>query len=298
MLDGVALPVDGLVPDAVLSATAAAAVFTLMFTLGLVIAIGEFHGVFRHPGLLARGLFSVLVAVPAMALVIARALDLPRMADIGLVLMAISPGAPVALRRSLDGGGHRAFAPALQVAVAILAVVSMPVSIAALDVVYAGEANVAPTALAWQVFVAQLLPLSLGGATRHFAPAWADRAAPTLTRVAKWLLILLVILALINAGQAVMGAGLRIVVAVALVTVGALCVGHLLGGPAPATRTAVAMTSAARNPGLALLVATLNNAAPEVGRTVLAYLLVSALTIIPYVAWRRRVGGMTEEEAS
>ena len=58
--------------------------------------------------------------------------------------MAISPGAPVALRRSLGAGGHRSFAPALQIAVALLAVVSMPLSIAALDEYYGGQATVDP----------------------------------------------------------------------------------------------------------------------------------------------------------
>ena len=66
------------------------------------------------------------------------------MLGIGIVLMAISPGAPIALRKSLAAGGHRAFAPALQILVAMLAVVSIPLSIAALDVVYAGDASIAP----------------------------------------------------------------------------------------------------------------------------------------------------------
>jgi hypothetical protein len=57
----------------------------------------------------------------------------------------------------------------------------------------------------------------------------------------------------------------------------------IFGGPDPATRTAVAIVSAARNPGLALLVATLNRAPPEITATALAYLLISVLTIAPYV---------------
>ena len=179
--------------------------------------------------------------------------------------------------------------------VALLAVVSMPLSIAALDVVYAGEASIAPARLAQQVFIAQLLPLSLGMSIRHFAAARAERIEPALARAAKWLLITLVIMALINSWQAVLGAGLRTALAVVIVTGLALAVGHLLGGPVPATRTSVAITSAARNPGLALLVASLNDAAPEVGRTVLTYLLVSALTIIPYVKWRRAGGEIALE---
>ena len=73
-----------------------------------------------------------------------------------------------------------------------------------------------------------------------------------------------------------------------IVTALALAVGHLLGGPEPATRTATAISSAARNPGLALLVATLNAAPPAITATVLAYLVIAAVTLIPYVLWRRR----------
>ena len=54
-----------------------------------------------------------------------------------------------------------------------------------------------------------------------------------------------------------------------------------------ARRTATAISSAARNPGLALLVATLNAAPPAIQATVLAYLVIAALTLVPYVFWRR-----------
>jgi len=73
------------------------------------------------------------------------------------------------------------------------------------------------------------------------------------------------------------------------VTVLALAAGHPLGGPDECTRTAVAISSAAHNPGLALLVATPNAASPEINVTVLAYLVVSAFTVVPYVFWRHRV---------
>ena len=130
--------------------------------LGLAIVPGEFRWVVQRPVLLLKALFAVLVAVPVLALVVTRALELPRAVDIGIVLMAISPGAPVALRRSMGAGGHQTFAPALQIAVALLAVVSMPLSIAVLNEYYRGQAVVDPQHLARQVFFAQLLPLALG----------------------------------------------------------------------------------------------------------------------------------------
>jgi bile acid:Na+ symporter, BASS family len=137
-----------------------------------------------------------------------------------------------------------------------------------------------------QVFKAQLLPLGVGMLTRQLAPALAARVEPRLGRIAGALLILLVLL-VIDVEPVLTRADWRVVLAVALVTLLAVASGHLLGGPEPATRTAVAVCSAARNPGLALLVATQNGAPPTVVATIFVYLIVSALTLIPYVIYSR-----------
>ncbi len=282
------MPITGVVPEWLLSAVAVATLFTIMFDLGLAIVSGEFRWVAQRPGLMLKGLFSVLVAMPALAWLVARALDLPRPAEVGIMLMAISPGAPVALRRSLGAGGHRSFAPVLQIAVAALAVLSMPLWIAAFDEYYGASATAAPQHLARQVFTAQLLPLSLGMLVRHFAPVRAAWLEPRLRRLGGVLLVVLLGLALIDIWQVVVGAGLRVGFAIVIATALALFVGHMLGGPDPATRTAVAVSTAVRNPGLALLVATLNAASPAITATVLAYFVIAAFTVIPYVTWRRR----------
>jgi BASS family bile acid:Na+ symporter len=290
------LPIDSTVPAQLLTIVAAATIFTVMYDIGLGVPLGEFRWAWGHPGSLARALFAVLIAVPALALMVGRALDLPREAEIGIVLMAISPGAPVALRRSLSAGGHHSFAPALQILLALLAVVSMPSWIAVLNEVYAGHASISPAHVAKQVFVAQLLPLTLGIVTRRALPVHAARFEPMLNRVGAALLLLLLVLALVAVWRVVFDAGPRVALAVVVTTMLAVAVGHVLGGPAPGTRTAVAISSAARNAGLALLVATLNNASPTISKTVLVYLVLSAFTLIPYVVWRRRVRGAASGE--
>ena len=214
-------------------------------------------------------------------------LALPRAAQLGIVLMAIAPGAPVALRRSLDAGGHRAFAPVLQILVALLATVSMPLSIAALVALYAGEASLAPQDVAMQVFKAQLLPLGVGMLTRQFAPALAARVEPTLGKIAGALLILLVLLVAIDVAPVLVGADWRVRPGDHPRDPAGGGERPPAGGPEPATRTAVAICSAARNPGLALLVATQNAAPPTVVATIFVYLIVSALTLIPYIAYSR-----------
>jgi predicted Na+-dependent transporter len=276
------------VPDWLLTIAAAATLFVIMFDLGIAIVPVEFKFVLQRPGLLARALFCVLIAVPAIVWIVARAFVVPRAAEIGMMLMAIAPGAPVALRRSLDAGGHRAFAPALQIALAVAAIGSMPLWITGLDEFYAGDASIDPRHLARQVFYAQLLPLGLGIAARRLAPAYSLRFEPALRRLGSILLTLLLVLALLDVYQTVIGAGLRVGIAIVVATLLALAAGHALGGPEPTTRTATAISSAARNAGLALLVATLNNAAPAIVAAVLAYLVLSAFTVIPYAIWRAR----------
>jgi len=103
------MPVDGPIPGWLLSGAAVATVFTVMFDLGLAIVPGDFRRAWQHPGQMLKGLFSVLIVVPAVALAVTRMFDLARTVEIGIVLMAISPGAPVALRRSLNAGGRPRF---------------------------------------------------------------------------------------------------------------------------------------------------------------------------------------------
>lgn len=275
-----------------LGASAAATVFCVMLGIGLGLAPGEVRAAWRSPGPVLRGVLAVLVVVPALALLVANALGLSPLAQIGVMLMAIAPGAPVALRRSLDASGRAAFGPGLQICVALLAVLSMPLSIAALNHLYGANASVSPAEVMRQVFVAQLLPLGLGVALRRVLAAAAMRSEPWVTRAGTVLLVLTLVLGLVSLGEATMRAGLPVLAAAALATAAALGAGHLLGGPAPDTRTAVAMISAARNAGLALLVATLNDAPREVTSTILAYLVVSALVITPYAVWRHRAGAL------
>jgi BASS family bile acid:Na+ symporter len=280
----------GPIPEWVLSIVATATVFTIMFGVGIGVALTDLRWIWQRPAPMLRALASVLVAVPVIAIVVCRLLALPRLAEVGIVLMSISPGAPIALRRSLGAGGDRAFAPSLQICVALLAVGTLPLSIAVFDYVYSGNATVSSWHIAKQVFVAQLLPIGLGIALRRARPGSAARIEDPVGRLGTILLLALAALALIDIWQLTVDAGLRVAFAILVVTFLALGAGHWLGGPEPAKRTAVAISSAARNAGLALLVATVNKAAPQVEATVLAYLAISVFALVPYVVWRRRLG--------
>lgn len=275
-------------PPWFLSALAAATVCSIMFGIGLGIAPRDLLTVWRRPGLMLRGLFAVLVAVPVVAWAVCLALDLPRAVAVGIMLMAIAPGAPLALQRSLGAGGHHAFAPGLQISVAALAAVSMPLSVAVINHVYGTHGSLSPLQLMKQVMTLQLLPLGFGVATGRLLPRAGAWLRPRLERLGKLLLALLVVYVAFAFREDLARAGTGMILAMVMTTAGALGLGHALGGPDPGTRTAVAIVSAARNPGLALLAATLNAAPAAVTAVLPVYIFVSAITIIPYAAWRAR----------
>src|SRR6185312_14858471 len=83
-------------------------------------------GHIRSPFLLLRGIFSVLVVVPVIGIAASFAFGLSLAEKVGVALMVIAPGAPLALRRTLASGGDAGFAATLQIAVAVLAIPTMP----------------------------------------------------------------------------------------------------------------------------------------------------------------------------
>ena len=103
------MPAGGLLPQGLLEIVAAATVFSVMFDLGLAMGRDDSRWVARQPVLLGKALFAVLFAVPAIAWLVVRVADLPRFVEAGILLMAIAPGAPVTLRRSIGAGGHPSF---------------------------------------------------------------------------------------------------------------------------------------------------------------------------------------------
>ena len=280
-----------LIPLQTIGVCAAATIFVVMLSVGLAVPPERLGYFWRRPLPLLRGALSVLVLVPLLALLVVTHVDLPVSVRAGIMVMAISPGAPIALRRSLEAGAHGAFAPCLQLVVVTLAIVTIPLSIEFLDVLYFGNARADPLAIARQVFFAQLLPLAIGIGLRWARPAFAIKAERVLARFGNLLFALLAVVIVVTVWNTAIGVGPLAIACALGLTVASIGIGLLLGSPDPDTRPAMAVVSAMRNPGLALLLASANNAAPGVIAMILAYLLCSAAVVVAYVLWRRKVAG-------
>ena len=71
-------------------------------------------------------------------------------------------------------------------------------------------------------------------------------------------------------------------------TVGALAVGSAVAWRDADVRPAAAIAAAMRNPGLALVIATVNRTPFAVTAAVIGYALGLAVTIVVYLQWRKR----------
>ncbi len=266
-----------------------AAVFVVMFALGLMLGREQIAAALQRRMVLAAVIFAVIVPIPAVAVLLVKVFQPPQAIAVGIILMAISPGAPVALRRALDAGGDRHFAPALHLAIVLLAVITVPTSVLILDWIFSKEFTVTPFDVGRQVFFAQLLPLAIGATLRAWKPALAQSLEPRMVRAGNVLLLVLGAMALIYLPGIFRQIGWMPSAAGFVMTLFALAVGSAFAGRDADVRPAAAIAAAMRNPGLALLIAALNRAAPEVTAAIIGYAIGLAIAIILFLQWRKRV---------
>ena len=172
--------------------------FSVMFAIGLMLGPAQVAAALTRRNILLAVLFAAVVPLPVVTAVAIELFSLRGPIGIGLMLMAISPGAPFALRKAIGAGANRAFAPALHIAIVALAVVTVPLSVAILDVVFAANFQVTYRQIARQVFFAQLLPLLLGALVRAVKPALATWLEPRAARIGNSLLIVFTVVVLID----------------------------------------------------------------------------------------------------
>ena len=277
-----------LIPFQWLGIAVAIGIFVVMFALGLRLGREQISAAWQRRTILAAVLFAVVVPVPVVAVLAAKLAGLKGAVAAGVVLMAIAPGAPIAMRRALEAGGHREFAPALHLAVVALAVLTVPASLLVLDWIFEKDFSVTPLHIARQVFFAQLLPLALGAALRMLQPALAARIEPPVARFSNLLVVVITVMVLLDLPGTISDVGYAPVVAGVLITVCALTIGAAFAVRDPEVWPAAAVAAGMRNPGLALVIVAVNKIPFPVAEAVLGYTLGMGVTIIAFLQWRKR----------
>ena len=259
-----------------------------MLSLGLMMGREQIAAARQRGGVLAMALFAVLVPVPLLAVLLVKLAGIKGIVAAGILLMAISPGAPIAIRRAIEAGGEPVFAPALHLVIVMLAIVTVPASIAILDAIFHKDFAVSPQDVARQVFFAQLLPLGLGASLRAWQPAAAARLEGPLARATNLALLALVATLAVVLWPLLAEVGWVPFLAGVGLTACALVLGAASAGRDAPVRPVAAVAAAMRNPGLALLIATVNKLPPGVVAAVFAYGLGLVAVVAAFVVWHGR----------
>ena len=266
---------------------------TLMVGLGLGLQLDALKD-FRHrPWLILRVLLGTCILVPLAALLLLKlplTLQMSPGARFGIALMALSPSAPLTLRKAHLQGGDRHLAALLQVAAASLAILSIPLLTDVFRAVYQVEGwDIEPRDVALQVALVQVLPLTIGLVLRRLFPRFGARWALPIQKGAFLvnLAVAALVLAMVSPKMLLFFQGNQLAIpTMVLMTAIALAIGYLLGGRNAGERTTTALVTSMRNPGLALLLAITHG--PDIAGVkvaIISYLLVTILASIPFLRW-------------
>ena len=257
--------------------------------IGLEARLDDALYLLRQPWLFVRSLLAMFVVVPLAAIVLVKVFDFHRAVEIAIVALALSPVPPLLTRKQAKAGARSSYGLGLMVTMAILSIVVVPVGIHLLSSVFDRTLSLPPIEVAKLVAKSVFLPLALGMVARRVFPGLAMRVARPVAILGFGLLVAVSVLILVASERAVLGVlGDGTLPALLAFIVAGVVAGHWLGGPEPADRAVLGLSTASRHPGIAMAMASFNfPGEPGVPAAFLLYLLLNLVVSIPYVRWQR-----------
>ncbi|KAJ02694.1 bile acid:sodium symporter family protein [Sulfitobacter mediterraneus] len=170
----------------------------IMLSLGVGLSIADFARVAQRPKAFSIGAISQVVMLPLIAYACVRAFGLGGELAVGVMLLSLCPGGVTSNMVSKLARGDVALSVSLTAVVSLLSILTVPVLAAWAVQHFMGDAapDVSVTSLAFAMFLITTLPVAIGVAIRHFAPAFADRVDRGLSLLATVLFVLIVVAAL------------------------------------------------------------------------------------------------------
>jgi bile acid:Na+ symporter, BASS family len=268
-----------------------ASIILTVFGLGLRGNLSDATYLFRRPKLLLKSLLSMNVIVPLFAAILVLAFDLTPAVKIALVLLSLSPVPPLIPKKQFKLGGTHEYIFGLLVVVSVLSIITVPLGPRVLGALQGRDFGVDPMDVAKIIVTTILLPLFAGMLVRYLSTSFADRATDIILAIAGIMLIVgLIPILFVAAPTMISLIGNGTLLAMAAVVIVGLIAGHLLGGPNFGDRSVLALASATRHPGIALMLA--GAMFPEQKKLVMAaillYFIVNAIVSVPYMAWCKK----------
>ncbi len=265
------------------------ALFTLMLAIGVNLTWEKLIPLWHNPNRLIRSLLAVVVLVPLIVIVLLRLFNLSPESATVLAILAAAPGAPLTTKRSQMAGGNIPYSTSLQLTLALLAVILTPLTLAIFYAIFDLDIErVTILQVAQQVIEVQFLPIGIGLLLQKFRPQWTKKIVKPLIFLADVLFVIMLVTLLPVAIPLIFRINILSMIAIAIMAIASLAIGHFLGGAQVDERSALAVASVARNIGLALFIITLHGTTKPFIPTLVAYMIIGAIVAVPYSLWSKR----------
>lgn len=287
--------------DTIIDVAVPIAVFVMMFALGLGLTLADFRLALKRPRALLAGVASQIVLVPVVGFLFVSVLQQDPDLALGMVLLALCPGAAMSNLLTRIAGGDVALSVSLTAVSNLLSAAILP----ALSLLAAGHFLGAEATriefgdLTLRVVAVATVPVLMGMAIRSLAPHRVERHEPAIFRICLAVFIAIIgwsfmeVADTLRSGLILIGWQLAFLTFL-LLGVG-LAVGQLCGLSAP-QRTTIAVETGVQNSGLGLAAGAMlwGDAAgfplfaiPSVVYGALTYAMTFPLVILLSRAWQR-----------
>ena len=253
-------------------------VLSSMLATGLGLTFSQIITPLRNARLVVLSLLANFVFMPVAAFALVSLLQLDEPLGVGLLLLGTAAGSPTLPKFAEFAKGNLAFGVGLMVLLMVVTVGYLPL---VLPLLLPGV-SVNPAKIASSLFLLMLLPLAGALALKARFAVVAARTKPVLDRVSNLSLIVVVLLTIAtNIDNVLAVFGTRGILAGLLFIAAGLGAGWLLGGPGMDTRRVLALGTAQRNIGAALVVGSQSFDDPKVVVMVIVVTIVSLLVVVP-----------------
>jgi bile acid:Na+ symporter, BASS family len=253
-------------------------VVSCMTAAGLGLRVSDIISSLQRTGLVLFSILANFVIVPAIAYALTELVALDRAYTIGLLLLGGAAGAPFLPKLAELARGDFAFSVGLMLLLMLGSVIFMPIVLPLMIPGLSPE----PWPLLRPLLFTMLLPLAAGMVMKSRFGHWSSKLRPPVVMLSNISLILTVVLLIslnFTAIRETFGSGAA---AVGLLFVSlSLAIGYALGGPAPTTRSVLALGTGQRNIAAALLIGTQNF--PDEPGVVVMLLVTTLAGLIPLI---------------
>jgi bile acid:Na+ symporter, BASS family len=270
------------------------AIAVIMCGIGMTLSGGDFRRIAQRPKPVLIGILGHYALLPLLGFAVAWLFPMPAELAIGLVLVAACPSGTTSNALTYLARGNVALAVTLTVISALVTFLSVPLLVNLALHVFGGEAReirlpVGQTILHLAGLV--LAPVLIGMAVRRWAPAFAQRLEPWVSRFALAFLVLLIVAIAVSERENLPAWFAQMGPAAMVLCCAAIGLGFLLGrisGLELRDAITIGMEVGVQNSTLAIVIALTLLNSPQVALPGAVYGLLMYLPALAMVALGRR----------